>query len=197
MNKNLAKTKTALSRAKRTYRFNIRRNNHKHDISNINKLHSILTSNPAALHKAMKSSKKTFSGKVPFLNVGDKRYPEDRVGDGLYDSISSLKMQDQTSLQASPTYDSWSQDYLYILELCKHKRDMPFISLEESTRILHKMKPNVSDFWSITPNHFINACYEGSYGFNFLMNRVILEINTSFVEELNTAFLMLEAPLTL
>ena len=53
------------------------------------------------------------------------------------------------------------------------------------------MKPNVSDFWSITPNHFKNAGDEGSYHFNFLMNRVIMEINTSSVEELNTAYALL------
>ena len=42
-----------------------------------------------------------------------------------------------------------------------------------------------------TLNHFKNAGDEGSYHFNFLMNRVIMEINTSSVEELNTAYALL------
>ena len=42
---------------------------------------------------------------------------------------------------------SWSEEYRYILELCKHKRDLPMIDNEQSNKILSKMKANVVDFW--------------------------------------------------
>ena len=69
-------------------------------------------------------------GSVPFLTVGDKVYPDNMVGDGLFDSISSLKSQDKPSLTASQNYNSWSRDYNYILEICKNKRNIPEISNE-------------------------------------------------------------------
>ena len=75
----------------------------------------------------------------------------DRMCDGMFDSISSLKHLDISSLITSPCYDSWTEDYRYILELCNDKRDMPEISVEDSTKLLQKMKPNVLDFWSVTP----------------------------------------------
>ena len=53
------------------------------------------------------------------------------------------------------------------------------------------MKPSVIDFWSITPLHFINAGKEGPIHFNFLMNKIIYEINTSSIEELNTVIALL------
>ena len=53
------------------------------------------------------------------------------------------------------------------------------------------MKATVIDFWSITPLHFINAGSEGLIHFNFLMNRIITEINTSSTEELNTVIALL------
>ena len=53
------------------------------------------------------------------------------------------------------------------------------------------MKPLVIDFWSITPLHFTNAGEEGFLHFNFLMNRIIMEINTATVKELNTVLALL------
>ena len=87
--------------------------------------------------------------------------------------------------------DSWSEDSRYILELCKNKQDIPLITLEQSTEILLHMKPTVNDFWSVTPQHFRNAGKEGFCHFNFLLNRVIMEINTSSVKELNTVYALL------
>ena len=53
------------------------------------------------------------------------------------------------------------------------------------------MKPGVRDIWSITPLHFVNAGSEGVLHFNFLLNQVIREINSSSNKELNTVHALL------
>ena len=139
----------------------------------------------------MKSAKKPSARAVPFITVGDKKYVGDRVPDGLYDSVSSLKKENTAALCASPMYESWSQDYAYILQLCRNKRDVPLLSLAQSTNILFRMKPNVRDIWTISPLHFRNAGDEGAIHFNFVLNQVIQEINSSSVKELNTVHALL------
>ena len=109
----------------------------------------------------------------------------------MFESIQALKTENTDSLQATPYFCNWSEEYRYILELCKQKRDLPMIDIEQSNKILSRMKANVVDFWSITPLHFLNAGCEGLYHFNFLMNQVILNVNASSVKELNTAYALL------
>ena len=191
---NSSSVKTAkdnLVNAKKKFRLEGRRQKHREDLDFYAKLDSLRTGNASALFKTIRSSKSSSSGAVPFLTVGNKKYVGPDVADGLFDSISTLKKQNLPSLQSSPLYASWTQDYHYILELCKNKQDLPSISLEQSTKILLRMKPNVSDFWSVTPLHYIHAGEDGLHHFNFLMNRIIMDINTSTVKELNTALALL------
>ena len=183
--------KNVFKSARKEYRFKTRSFTHKADLRRDYNLHAILTSNPSALFRTIRSSKKPSNQAVPFITVGDKRYVGDKVPDGLYDSISSLKKQNTSQLHSSPMYDSWSQDYTYILQLCKDKHDLPLLSVSQSTNILNRMKPSVKDIWSITPLHFKNAGKEGLHHFNFLLNQVIMEINSSTVKELNTVHAIL------
>ena len=114
-----------------------------------------------------------------------KTYPSDMIGDGLFESTSSLKTQKRTALKECPKYDSWTSDFKHILEICKYKCDIPPITLHQSTAILNGMKPTVPDFWSITPFHFCNAGEHGQKHFNYLMNRIISEVSGSSAAELN------------
>ena len=109
----------------------------------------------------------------------------------MFDSVSALKKQDTIHLSSSPCFDTWSEDYKYILELCRNKKTMPEISLQDSNKILSRMKPGVHDYWSVTPKHFINAGAQGLAHFNFLMNRVIRDMNSSSKRELNTVYALL------
>ena len=118
-------------------------------------------------------------------------YPGSRIGDGMFDSVSALKKQDTIHLSSSPCFDTWSEDYKYILELCRNKKTMPEISLQDSNKILSRIKPGVHDYWSVTPKHFINAGAQGLAHFNFLMNRVIMDMNSSSIRELNTVYALL------
>ena len=177
--------------ARKNHRFLTRSNAHKADLQRDSNLCSILTQDRSIFFKTIKSSTKPAARKVPFLTVNDKKYPGDKVADGLYDSISTLKMMNKSSLHKSPKYESWSQDYSFILELCRNKQDIPLLSLAQSNKILSRMKPSVKDIWSITPLHYQNAGDEGKVHFNFLLNQVILEINSSSSKELNTVCALL------
>ena len=186
----LALARSNWNNAKKSFRAMSRRETHKQDVLRDTELFSLFSSS-SSVFKKIRSSKSSSSGSVPFLMVGDKKYPAHQVGDGLFASISSLKSQDISSLNESPNYDSWSKDYKYILEICKNKQDIPSIPLEQSSKILQRMKSSVIDFWSITPLHFINAGEEGFLHFNFLMNKVISNINSCSAKELNTVLALL------
>ena len=78
-----------------------------------------------------------------------------KVADGMFDSISTLKTVDRFTSNPSPYLGGWKEVYKCILQLCENKRDIPPISLNQSSKILMRMKPCVADFWSITPLHFL------------------------------------------
>ena len=63
--------------------------------------------------------------------------------------------------------------------------------MKTSSDILHKLKPDVNDFFSITPKHFIHAGPAGLIHFNMLLNSLIVDVNNSSIEELNTIFALL------
>ena len=63
--------------------------------------------------------------------------------------------------------------------------------MADSTRILKKMKSTVNDFYNITTLHYINAGKPGFEHFNFLLNCIIADVNSSSVEELNTIHALL------
>ena len=109
--------------------------------------------------------------------------------DGFYSSIKTLKSREM-SLQSPPNDDLYA-DYNHILDLCKEKRDLPPISIEESTKILKKMKTGVVDVYSISPAHFINAGKAGLDHFNHLMNSIIDDTNNASIEEMNSCYAML------
>ena len=178
-------------KAKREYRIAVRKQRHVDDLNRDEQLYNICAGNPGTLYRKIRASKSSSACSVPFLKVRDKMYPGEKVADGFFDSIQSLKTQNKSSLHATPNYSSWSEDYKYILELCKHKKDLPIIDIKQSSEILSKMKSSVADYWSITPLHFINAGTEGLYHFNFLMNQIILNVNASSSRELNTVYALL------
>ena len=83
------------------------------------------------------------------------------------------------------------EDYKYIKYLCANKCDLPPISLTQSSSILHKLKPSASDFFSVTPNHFINAGMAGLVHYNLLLNTFIIDVNNCAIKDLNTVLALL------
>ena len=181
----------ALKQAHKTHRYNQRVDKNNQDNIKNEKLFTILSSNPSSAFSLIKSAKSSTPAQVPFITVGEKKYVGERVVDGLFESISKLKTLDSQQLAASPYHTSMIEDYENIKYLCSHKFDLPSISMETSSAIIHKMKPSVNDFFSITPRHFIHAGTAGLVHFNLLLNSVINDVNNSSVEELNSVYALL------
>ena len=186
---NIAKQRVTETRNK--YKQLCRHFHHTEDLKRDTRLFSILSSNPSSVYRAIKSSKTSITGQIPYLTVGEKTYPSNLVHDGFYDSISTLKTKDQEALEASHSYKSFTDDYKYVLKLCEDKKTLPEISFDDSNRILFKMKAHVSDYYSITPLHFINAGVQGLTHFHYLLNHVIKDVNLATVDELNVAYALL------
>ena len=149
-------------------------------------LFNILSTNPSAAHRAIKSAKNDAASEIQNLKVNDKVYTGNNVPDGFYDSLSSLKAPNMSPIYSSPHFQETLLDYQNVLKIAREGSMIPPISPKHSTELLHSLKASVNDFYSITPSHFINAGFEGLEHFHFLLNIIIEEINLSSLEELNT-----------
>ena len=152
------------------------------------KLFTILEKNPAELHKSIKRSKATASTQIQKLTVGNKIYTGDLIPDGFYESLSSLKAPDMSTIHQSPSYKSTLSDYQHILKICGAGINIPDITPVAAMEILHGVKPDVNDLYSITPRHYINAGMEGAKHFSSLLNMVIKNVNLSSLEDLNSVW---------
>ena len=99
----------------------------------------------------------------------------------------SLKNCDFDLLRQDPNISDQLINYEHILKICKDQRQIPEIFHDQSTKILNRMRKNVSDFYSITALHYINAGVEGLEHFNCLLNAIIADVNNATIEELNIA----------
>ena len=149
------------------------------------KLFSILSSDPSSLHRSIKA-KSNSAASVHKLTVHDKEYTGSNVPDGFFDSLSSLKAPDLSSLHATSHFQDTLMDYENVLKIARHGLKIPPISPKHSTEILYKLRSSVNDFFSITTAHFVNAGMEGHEHFHFLLNTIINDVNLSSLEELNT-----------
>ena len=144
------------------------------------------TSSSGTIFRKIKALKKSSVEEIPFLKVGSKTFHGDEVKNGFYESIANLKA------KTNKVDDfNFIDDYNNILDICKNKKDLPRISLDKSTKILKKMKQSVSDFFSITPAHYINGGEAGMEHFNFLLNCIIDDVNNATIEELNVCYALL------
>ena len=142
---------------------------------------------PSAAYAYIRSCKRTKQRKIEHLTVGDKTYTGAAVSDGFYESMTSLKQCDIEHLRADPNLTNQFVNYDNIIELCRNQPPIPEISLAKSTKILQKLKKNVSDFYSITALHYLHAGREGLVHYNCLLNALVSDVNNSKVEELNMA----------
>ena len=141
------------------------------------------------MFRKIKEMKSATTEQIQMLKVGTKEYHGENVKNGFFQSISDLK-----SREIEPENKNFldqMDDYNNILDICKMKRDLPNISLEDSTNILYKMKSNVNDIFCITTLHYINAGSNGIEHFNFLLNCIIDDVNNASIEELNSIYALL------
>ena len=62
------------------------------------------------------------------------------------------------------------------------------MTLEKVSEFLHKMKPNVNDFFSITARHYINGGEEAIKHFCFILNAIISDMANVTSPTLNTVY---------
>ena len=148
---------------------------------------SILSDNPRKLYQAVRAATKSSNDVIKKLFVDDKVYEGDEVCDGFYDNISFLKTEAHNDLNLSANYVGADEEYKNILKLCKQGLKVPSISLEETRKILYSIRPAVSDYASITAQHYRHAGEAGVEHLQFLINALIEDVDNLSVDELNLA----------
>ena len=140
----------------------------------------------AQVQKSLKQSKSQNSSDLQTLTVANKVYTSPNIPDGFFDSLSTLKTQQNEF--SSPQSQRLLDDYDNIIEICSQGPSIPPISLKDSTEILLNLKPSVNDFFSITANHFIKLGGTGLQHFNNLMNLLISDTTLICSPELNSVY---------
>ena len=148
-------------------------------------LDSILSDNPSQIYSYIRSCKQTKTSKIEKLAVGEKVYCGEQVGDGFYDSMSSLKSCDMERLSKDPFLSEHFSNYEHILKICQEKNNIPEISLETAASLLKRMKKNVTDIHGITALHYSNAGHEGLQHFACLLNCIVADVKNGTIDELN------------
>ena len=88
--------------AKKVYRQSVRTARLELSVKCDKMLDSILSDNPRKLYSYLRNIKKAKTSRIEKLVVGEKVYSGNMVGDGFYDSMSSLKYCDKSALLADP-----------------------------------------------------------------------------------------------
>ena len=148
-------------------------------------LHNIL-SDPSSVFRALKSARRCNAPSVRKMHVGDKVYCGEKVADGVYDSLHSLKAPCMEQHTTNTSYCEALEIYEHIIKLACNGGKIPPISYSDGEKILRGLKSTVLDWFSITSLHFLHLGQEGILHFVFLMNTVIKNINCASIEELNT-----------
>ena len=180
-----ASTRNQLERARKSYRETVRMTRLQQSIKRDQMLDSILSDNPSQIYSYIRSCKQTRTSKIEKLAVGGKLYCGDQVGDGFFDSMSSLKSCDMEALSNDPLLSEHFSNYEHILKICQEKNNIPEISLETAASLLKRMKTHVTDIYGITALHYSNAGHEGLQHFACLLNCIVSDVKNGTIDELN------------
>ena len=120
-------------------------------------LSSLSSGYQSQLSSAVRKRKSDSTRNIHQLNVKGKVYQGDRVPDGFFDSISSLKKVDEHVLSMSDSYLSATENYKNILKICTSATKVPSITIDQAEKLLKTLRPSVNDFYSITSSHYLNS----------------------------------------
>ena len=148
------------------------------------KLHSILSSNPSSLYRAIKSNKRDCIS-INKLNVGNDVFLGDDIGKGFYKSISALKTRSDDILDC-PTFKSFLTDHKHIMEICMEGLRIPPLNFSQAHKLLKSIKPSVTDIFSISALHYLNGGDPAVTHFQLLLNAVIGDVENYALSEINT-----------
>ena len=174
--------KTVQKSTKASHQNLIRKHNVSKEVKRDSDLLALLSKQPKDIFKAFRKTKSAKASKVKTLKVGDNTYTEDQVSDGFYESISQLKTLNEIT---ATSFDQFAEDHRNIVEICKSGDKIPKISYTQAEALLRKIRPGVSDFFSITAAHYLNGGPLTIRHFQFLVNTLIENIELAAIEELN------------
>ena len=181
----LSETKATYKSLKNSHRNLVRLRILEHSMKADSKTHDILSTNPSKFFSYIRNLKRPSDNPVKQLTVRDRIYPEEEVGDGLFDSIAYLKREAHVGLAASEEYIDGVKLYKKIIKLCKNGHKIQHPSIKKSEEILKSIKPSVTDSFSITGYHYKYAGEAGLLHFHALLVSVIDDLNSASVDELN------------
>ena len=176
-----------LEAARKAYRQAVRSARLKQAVSRDQQLDTILTNNPSRLYSSLRNTKKSKTSSIEKLKVGDKVYEGSQVGDGFYESMSSLKTCDLEALSQDPQLSEHFYNYENILKICQDKQNIPPVSNSKAADLLKRMKKNVTDIYGITAQHYN---YAGQCGIDHLasqLNSILADVRNGTIKELNIA----------
>ena len=120
--------------------------------------------------------------------MGDRTHTGEAVPDGFYDALTALKVPDPATLTSNPSFLTARENYRHILEICKAGPPIPAISPSEAQKLLERLRPDVTDFFSISAHHHLAAGNLGIRHFTHLLNLLITDLNTVTIPEVNSAW---------
>ena len=178
--------KQRLKQAKKKYRNEIRVFNNKESFARDQRMAEILSNKPGDFFRYLSRQRRAQPSHIEKLMVGDKVYLGDTVCDGFYDSMANLKSCDFDSLFLDPKLSDKQILYENIMKLCENNQNLPPISIEDSTKLLKRMKKDVRDLYGVTALHYLHAGQPGLQYFNFILNSIISDVNFGSLIELNS-----------
>ena len=96
-----------------------------------------------------------------------------------------------SKITKSEAFSETIRDYNNIIGIAKFGAKLPQITINDTVEILYSVRKDVSDLFSITASHFINAGVTGLKHFHLLMSTVISNINNASLSELNDIWAMI------
>ena len=72
--------------------------------------------------------------------------------------------------------------------VCRSGGSLNDISVADAPSLLNRIKSNVIDQFSITPNHYLYAGHAGWKHFSLLLNALLRDVENTCIEEVNTAY---------
>ena len=187
VNRGTASSKVQLKTARKVYRQAVRNQRLKQSVKRDSQLDFILSKDPRKIFSYLRSIRRTKTSSIQSLAVKAKVYEGDRVGDGFYDSMTSLKTCDMDALRDDPQLSHHFSNYQHILKICQAKQNIPQVSIKTAEKLLKRMKTHVTDIFGITSLHYIHAGEEGIRHYAELLNMFIADVNNVTLDELNTA----------
>ena len=133
----------------------------------------MLVNKPTDTYAKIRSARRSHAGKIKKLVVDENTYFDQYVPDGFYESVRGLKTCHPQKLENSSYFQESLSDYSHIIELSKVSQPLGLISETEAFNLLQRMKPNVPDYFSVTPNHYNYAGPSGWKFFHMLLNLLL------------------------